>query len=181
MNRKRVRPFRAALSVSHDAMLVDGDDETFRHVLFLTRLAADRLATFREAIGRMIGLSGNQYVILLSIAHAQGQGGVTVRDVARYTLMASTHVTTQAGALIKRGLIRKRPHGKDRRSVLLSLTPKGEQAMNTIAPVRQKFNDAFFVGISRSALLATGNVLEQVAANSERALPLLREVDDRKP
>lgn len=180
MNRaqtRRVRPFRPALSVSHEAMLVDGNDETFRHVLFLTRLAADRLATFREAIGRTIGLSGNQYVILLSIAHAQGQGGVTVRDVARYTLMASTHVTTQAGALIKKGLIRKKPNGEDRRSVLLSLTPKGEKAMETIAPLRQKFNDAFFVGVSRSALLAAGNVLEQVAANSERALPLVEEAD----
>jgi MarR family transcriptional regulator, organic hydroperoxide resistance regulator len=177
----RARPFRAALSVSHEAMLVDGDDETFRHVLFLTRLAADRLATFREAIGRMIGLSGNQYVILLSIAHAQGEGGVTVRDVARYTLMASTHVTTQAGALIKKGLIRKQPHGDDRRSVLLSLTPKGEKAMETIAPARQKFNDAFFVGVSRSALLAAGALLEQVAANSERALPLVQDVDAELP
>lgn len=169
-----MRAFRPATSVSHDAMLVDGNDEKFRRLLFLSRLFADRLAIFREPIGRMIGLSGNQYVILLGIAHAQGKGGATVRDVARYTLMASTHVTTQVGALIRKGLLRKQANSKDGRSVLLSLTPKGEKAMNTIAPVRQEFNDAFFVGVSRASMLAAAQFLEQVTSNSERALPLLK-------
>jgi DNA-binding MarR family transcriptional regulator len=169
----RIRPFRPAFSVSHDAMLLEGSDEKFRRVLFLSRLFADRLTTFREAIARVIALSGNQYAILLAIAHAQGDGGVTVRDVARYTLMASTHVTTQVGALIRKGIVRKQPNGEDGRSVLLTLTPKGEQAMQRIASVRREFNDAFFVGIERSSLLAAEAFLEQVATNSERALPLL--------
>ncbi len=169
--------FRPATSVSHEAMLVDGNDEKFRHVLFLSRLFADRLAMFREVIGRTIGLSGNQYVILLATTHAQGNGGVTIRDVARYTLMASTHVTTQAGALIRKGLLRKQPNREDGRSVLLSLTPKGEKAMIAIAKMRQEFNDAFFVGVPRAALLAAADFLEQVTANSERAIPLLRQVE----
>lgn len=175
-NAKRIgqmRRFRPTTSVSHEAMLVDGNDERFRHILFLSRLFADRLAIFREAIGRVIGLSGNQYVILLATAHAQGDGGVTVRDVARYTLMASTHVTTQAGALIRKGLLRKQPNSADGRSVLLSLTPKGEKAMHLIAPLRQEFNDAFFMGVSRASLFSAEAFLEQVTANSERALPLL--------
>ena len=58
--------FRPETSVSHEEMLVDGDDETFRHVLFLARLFAERLAIFREVIAKEIGLSGNQYVILLA-------------------------------------------------------------------------------------------------------------------
>jgi DNA-binding MarR family transcriptional regulator len=173
----QMRRFRPAISVSHDAMLVDGTDEKFRRMLFLSRLFADRLAIFREAIGRMIGLSGNQYVILLATAHAQRKGGATVRDVARYALMASTHVTTQAGALIRKGLLRKQPNSEDGRSVLLTLTPKGEKAMNVIAAMRREFNDAFFVGVSRAALLAAAQFLEQVTANSERALPLLRQAE----
>jgi DNA-binding MarR family transcriptional regulator len=170
---RQARRFRPATSVSHEAMLVDGNDEKFRRVLFLSRLFTDRLAVFREAIGRMVGLSGNQYVILLATTHALGKDGVTVRDIARYTLMASTHVTTQAGALIRKGLLRKQPNSEDGRSVLLSLTPKGEKAMNVIAPVRREFNDAFFVGVSRASLLAAAEFLEQVTANSEQAFPLL--------
>lgn len=162
------------MSISHAAMLVNGNDETFRHMLYLARLFADRLAVFREAAARMIGLSGNQYVVLLSTAHLQGDGGVPVREVARYTLMASTHVTTQAGALIRKGLLRKQPNTNDGRSVLLSLTSEGEKAMNVIAGVRRQFNDAFFIGVSRADLLAAERFLEQVAANSERALPLLK-------
>jgi len=168
-----VRSFQPASSVSHEAMLVDGNDETFRHVLFLARLFADRLLVFREEVARQVGLSGNQYVILLAIAHAQGEGGATVRDIARYTLMAATHVTTQSGALIRKGLVAKRPNAMDGRSVLLTLTARGEKAMEVIAPLRQEFNDAFFVGVSRQSLLAAAKFLEQVTANSEQALPLL--------
>ena len=166
--------FRPGLSVSHKAMLVEGSDETFRHVLYLMVLASARLASFREAIGRMIGLTGSQYLVLLATAHAQGRDGVTIRDLSQYALMASTHVTTEVGALIRKGLLRKRPNGRDGRSVLVSLTPKGEQAMNVIAPLRREFNDAFFVGMQRKALLAAADFLEQVVANSGRALPLLQ-------
>lgn len=167
------RRFQPTLSISHDEMLVDGSDEKFRRALFLMRLAAERLATFRDAIARAIGLTGNQYIIFLAVAHAPGDRGVTVKDVARYTLMASTHVTTQVGALIRKRLVRKQPNGHDRRSVLLSLTPQGEKLIKQIAPVRREFNDSFFVGVSRSSLLAAVEFLEQVAANSERAVPLL--------
>lgn len=166
--------FHPALSVTHEAMLINGDDEQFRRVLFLSRLFAGRLIMFLEEVGRQIELSGNQYVILLAIAHAQGKGGTTVRDVARYALMASSHVTTQAGSLIRRGLVKKLPNKKDGRSVLLLLTTDGEKAMEQIASLRQEFNNAFFEGVSRPSLLAAAKFLEQVCENSERALPLLQ-------
>ncbi len=170
----QVSRFQPATSVSHKAMLVDDNDERFRHVLFLSRFFADRLVMFLEVVARQIGLTGNQYVMLLAIAHAQGKGGATVRDIARYALMASTHVTTQAGSLIRKGLVLKLPNSEDGRSVLLSLTPKGEKTMNLIAPIRQEFNDAFFEGVSRQSLLAAEKFLTQVTENSERALPLLQ-------
>jgi DNA-binding MarR family transcriptional regulator len=173
------RGFKPRFAVSHDAMLVDGSDEVFRHVLYLMVLASSRLATFREAVGRLIGLTGAQYLVLIATAHAQGRDGVPIRDLAQYVLMASTHVTTQVGALIRKGLVRKRPNGQDGRSVLVSLTAKGERAMEAIAPIRCEFNDAFFVGVERKTLLAVAEFLQQVTENSERALPLLQRVEAR--
>jgi DNA-binding MarR family transcriptional regulator len=170
--------YKPATSVSHEAMLVDGDDEKFRHVLFLSRLFADRLVTFLDVVARQVELTGNQYVILLAVAHSQGRRGAAVRDVARYSLMASSHVTTQAGALIRKGFVVKQRDRRDGRSVLMSLTPKGEEAMAQIAPLRQQFNDAFFVGVSRTSLLAAEKFLEQVTANSERSLSLLKGPDE---
>jgi len=169
--------FVPSLSVSHKAMLQDGDDELFRRVLFLSRLFADRLALFRNNIAETIELSGNQYVILLAIAHAQVQGGTTVRDVAKYALMASTHVTSQVGLLVKKGLVSKGINTDDGRSVNLLLTEKGEEAVRSIAPLRQQYNDAFFEGVSRSTLLAAEKFLTQVTTNSDKALPLLKEGD----
>jgi DNA-binding MarR family transcriptional regulator len=87
-------------------------------------------------------------------------------------------VTTQVGALSRKGLVRKQPNGQDGRSVLISLTPKGEKAMNLIAPVRQVFNDSFFVGISRASMLSAAAFLERVAANSERGLPLVERAEE---
>lgn len=170
--------FRPALSVSHESMLIEGSDEFFRHVLFLSRMFADRLATFRDAVARQIDLSGNQYAIFLAIAHSQQNEGVTVGDVARYALMASTHVTTQIGALIRKGLVQKKPNKKDGRSVLLTLTPKGVKAMEKITPMRREFNDAFFENVSRTSLVAASKFLEQVTSNSENALPLLEKVEE---
>ena len=51
--------------------------------------------------------------------------------------------------------------------------------MNLIAPLRQEFNDAFFVGVSRESLLAAAEFLEQVTANSERGLPLLEHAESQ--
>jgi DNA-binding MarR family transcriptional regulator len=174
----RMEHFRPALSISHESMLIEGSDEFFRHVLFLSRMFADRLTIFRDVVAKQIGLSGNQYVILLAIAHSQGNGGVTVRDVSHYALMASTHVTTQVGALIRKGLVRKSPNQKDGRSVLLTLTPKGVKAMDQIAPMRREFNDAFFVNVSRTSLIAASKFLEQVTSNSENALGLLKQAEE---
>lgn len=166
--------FRPAPSISHEALLVGGNDEKLRQVLFLSRLFSDRLGIFLEAVARKLGLTRIQYAMLLIIAHAQGRGGATVREVAAYALMASSHVTTQAGTLVKKGLVTKKPNEDDGRSVLLLLTPKGEKAMNLIAPMRQEFNDAFFEGVSRRSLLAAASFFEQVTENSEQALPLIK-------
>lgn len=169
--------FVPSLSVSHEAMLVDGNDELFRRVLFLSRKFADRLTLFRDAVGASVQLSGNQYVILLAIAHAQGSGGTTVRDVAKYALMASTHVTTQVGFLVEKGLVKKGAHERDGRSVILLLTKKGEETMRTIAPLRQQFNDAFFEGVTRNMLVSAEKFLTRVTQNSDDALSLLKDSD----
>lgn len=171
-----LRAWGAPLAISQAEMLVDGSDETFRHVLYLMMLASSRLATFREAVGKVIGLTGSQYLVLIGTAHYQGEPGVTIRDLTQSVLMAPTHVTTAVGALIRMGLLRKRPNFEDGRSVLVSLTEKGSRAMEAIAPIRLAFNDAFFVGIERRTLLGVMGFLEKIVQNSERALPLLESV-----
>jgi DNA-binding MarR family transcriptional regulator len=162
-------------SVTRKDLLLDGNDERLRRVLFLIRFSADRLTSFRETIARSIDLSDNQYVILLAIAHAQGQGGITVKGISGYSLMAATHITTQVGFLVKKGLVRKKPNSKDGRSVLLTLTKKGEHAITQITPSRQKFNDAFFENITPTMLIAVEKFLMKAADNAERALSLLKE------
>ena len=175
MPRTRKKPYSPRLSVSLPSMLVDNTDEVFRHVLYLMLLASSRLANGRDFVGRTIGLKGMQYLVLLGTAHGQGTEGVTIRNLAQYLLMKPTHVTTEVGGLIRKGLLRKKPNGEDRRSVLVSLTPKGERAMEAIAPMRREFNNAFFVGVQRKALLDSAAFLEKLARNSELGLALINQ------
>ncbi len=165
--------YKPALSISHEAMLVDGKDDFFLHVLFLSRMFSDRLVIFRELIGKKLGLTGNQYAIFLAIAHSQKNRGVSIREVAKFALMAPSHVTTQSGALIQKGLIKKVKNNEDARSVLLLLTPAGEKAMKDIAVLRQKINDIFFAGVSKKSLIGASAFLEQVRENSETAMHLI--------
>lgn len=168
--------FVPELSVSHPALLREGHDERFRHVLFLARSFADRLAIFRDTVAQSIGLTGNQYAILLAIAHAQRVGGITVGRVAEYSLMATTHVTTQVGTLVKKGLVKKVPHPEDKRSVLLMLAPKGEKVMMKVAPLRRQFNDAYFSGVTYPQLCFIEKFFEKMIKNSEVGMLMIEQL-----
>src|SRR5215475_7209395 len=120
--------FAPPLTVSRRDLLAAGEDVAFRRSLYLMVLAFSRLATCREAFGRALGLTGSQFAVLIGTAYQQGDEGVSVRVLADHIQLASTHVTTEIGRLIDKGLLTKAVNGRDRRGVLIRLSPRGEAA-----------------------------------------------------
>ena len=172
--RRTRREFAPPPTVSHPALLVAGNDLAFRETLYLMVLAFGRLITCREAFGRALGLTGSQFAVLFGVAYRQGRDGVSIRGLAGHVQLASTHVTTEVGRLVRRGLLAKATNQRDRRGVLVKLSPRGEAAVNRVAPFLRRVNDHLFQGVGRRDLAALDRFLRVFARNGEDAVAEIR-------
>jgi len=70
---------------------------------------------------------------------------MSVRDLSAFSQMDKALVSRTAARLVKRDLVSSQPHPTDRRLVLLSLTPAGQQMHQAIIPLararQQKLHD----------------------------------------
>jgi DNA-binding MarR family transcriptional regulator len=99
---------------------------------------------------------------------------VSISTLADHTQLAATHVTTEVGRLIGKGLLTKQASTRDRRSVLVRLSPKGEAAIRTVNPLLRRVNDRLFQDVSREEFAVVARFLEKFALNSEDALAEIR-------
>ena len=166
----RQRSFISPATVSLPPMLTDGSDVAFRETIYLMVLAFGRLHSCREAFGRALSLTAPQFIVLIGTAYRQGAEGVTIRGLADHTQLAATHVTTEVGRLIAKGLLTKQANARDRRSVLVRLSPKGEAAIRSVNPLLRRINDQLFKDVSRQEFVTVSRFLEKFARNSEDAL-----------
>lgn len=168
------RAFAPPPTVSHPALLAAGSDVAFRETLYLMVLAFGRLISCREAFGRALGLTGSQFAVLFGVAYRQGRDGVSIRRLAEHVQLASTHVTTEVGRLVHKGLLAKATNQRDRRGVLVKLSQRGEAAVLRVAPFLRRVNDRLFAGVSRRDVAALDRFLRVFAQNGENALAEIR-------
>jgi DNA-binding MarR family transcriptional regulator len=161
-------------------MLKSGGDVAFREALYLMALAFGRLGTCREAFGRALNLTASQFIVLIGTAYQQGSEGVSIRALADHTQLAATHVTTEVGRLIDKGLLTKQASTLDRRSVLVRLSAKGEDAVRAVNPLQRRINDLLFADMSRDEFAAVSSFLHRLALNSEYALAEIRRFELEK-
>jgi DNA-binding MarR family transcriptional regulator len=171
---RRGRGFVPPVTITLPAMLQSGADVAFRETLYLMVLAFSRMQSMREAFGRALSLTASQFIVLMGAAYRQGSEGVTIRGLADHTQLATTHVTTEVGRLIDKGLLTKSANTRDRRSVLVRLTPKGEGAILTVNPFLRRVNDLLFQNVSREDFATVSRFLATFVLNSEYALAEVR-------
>jgi MarR family transcriptional regulator, organic hydroperoxide resistance regulator len=170
----RTGAFVLPVTVSHPALLEQDGDAAFRQVLYLMLTAFGRLQTCRDAFGRSVGLTGSQFAVLIGTAHTQGGTGVSIGQLADHVQLAATHVTTEVGRLVRRGLLQKRLNPSDRRSVLVRLSARGEQRLLELSPFVRSVNDLLFDGIDRAQFLQVGTFLTRFVRNTEAAVAEIR-------
>src|SRR4051795_3572544 len=171
---RRGKTFVPPTTITLPPMLKSGGDVAFRETLYLMALTFGRLHTCREAFGRALDLTASQFIVLIGTAYQQGSDGVSIRALADHTQLAATHVTTEVGRLIGKGLLTKQASTRDRRSVLVRLTPEGEAAVHAINPLLRRVNDQLFQNISREDFAVVSRFLTTFALNSEYALAEFR-------
>jgi len=177
---RRGSEFVPPATVSLPAMLTGGSDLSFRETIYRMVLAYSRMVSFREAFGRHLSLTASQFVVLMGTAYRQGSEGVSIRALADHTQLASTHVTTEVGRLIDKGLLTKSANLRDRRGVLVRLTPKGEAAIRDVNPLLRRVNDCLFQNISREDFAVVARFLSTYALNSENAFAEIRRADHER-
>jgi DNA-binding MarR family transcriptional regulator len=174
---RKAGDFAMPRTVSHAALLSSGSDEPFRQTLYLMVLAFGRLQTCREAFGRAMSLSGSQFAVLIGTAYRQQAEGVSIRALADHVQLAPTHVTTEVGRLIRRGLLTKRVNARDRRGVLVKLSRRGEAVLLRVAPFVRDVNDLLFADVPRADFAVLSRFLRIFARNTERAVAEIARIE----
>ena len=134
----------APLTVTSPALLTDGTDRAFRQLVHRLLAFSARIEAIRAGFGAIVGLSGIQYTVLISVAHLQGDSGVGVKRIAEHLALSGSFVTLVTGQLVKLGLVEKTPNPEDRRRVRLVVTDKGRDLLSALAPVQRDVNDLLF-------------------------------------
>jgi DNA-binding MarR family transcriptional regulator len=176
--RDNARRLERTLTVSRPELLTNGSDLMFRQFVHDMLAFAARIEEVRGRLGQKIGLAGQKYTILISVAHLQDQpGGVGINEIAEHLHLSGAFVTTETQGLIKAGLVGKKMNPRDRRRVLLSITPKARRLLNELTAVQQPVNDALFRCLSSADFVSLRSVIAKLVDTGGQALRMLDAFD----
>ncbi len=167
-------PYHLPSTTSRKEFFREGSDKDFRESIYNIVRALDGFMSCRSVFSKVLGLTGSQFAVLMGVAMKQESEGVTIRVLADHIRLASPHVTTEVGRLIRKKLLVKRPNEADGRSVLVSLSPMGESEVERIVPLVRRVNDQLFQGISAEELGIVTKTMKVLVLNSERVLAEVR-------
>jgi MarR family transcriptional regulator, organic hydroperoxide resistance regulator len=165
--------FRLPTTVSRPALLERGADRRFRQLIYDLLTISARMQTVRAHLARQIGISGPQYSVLVAIAQFQGADGVSVGKVAKVLHVSGAFITTETKELDRLGFVMKAINPRDRRSVLLRLSPKGERQMIALSPAITAVNDKFFAPLTRTAFRAFADSAADLVTSSREVSEFL--------
>src|SRR6266852_3459839 len=172
---RRRKPAREApaLTVSRPELQIDGSDREFRAFVHGLLVFAARLEAVRSGFASLIGLTGIQYTILISVHHLERQGDVSVSMIAEHLHVSGAFVTTETGKLLKFGFLTKRPDPEDGRRVCLSITRKGRDLLRRLAPTQVQINDVLFEFLDAAEFRHFRGMVDRMTACGDRAVDLL--------
>lgn len=162
------------LTASRAALLIDGSDLEFRELVHDMLAFAAAIQEVRNRLGGLIGLSGTQYSILVSIARLRGQvPELGVATLAEHLHLSGAFVTIEINKLVAAGLVSKTTNPGDRRRVLLAVTPETEQRLAELTRVQAPANDTLFGPLSASEFRSLRAIVAKLAGTGERTLKLI--------
>ncbi len=162
-----------ALTVSKPELIVNGSDLAFRQMVHDLMAFAARMHDNRGRVAASVGLSAQQYTMLLTIAQNQGQDGFGIIQVADTLGLSGAFVTIEVNKLVEAGLVRKRPNTVDRRRVLLNVTPRARDLLESVNRVQRPSNDTIFGTLSRDEFDMLRQVLPRLVEASGKSAKLI--------
>lgn len=160
---------KQALTITRPEFLVNGSDAEFRVLINRLLYFSARLLAVRDGFGTIIGLSGIQYSILMSIKALSLQGDVTVNQLADHLHFSGSFVTMETGKLKARGLITKKRHHLDGRKMILGITEKGKKLLGELTETQQTINDILFENLNAQEAKSLNKALGHLVSNCDAA------------
>ena len=161
------------LTVSRQELLVNGSDRDFRALVHGMLAFSARLEAIRSGFAGILGLTGIQYTILISVSHLERAGEVSVSMIAAHLHISGAFVTIETGKLLKLGLVTKRPDPRDRRRVCLSITRKGADLLHRLAPTQAQVNDVLFEFLDAAQFRELRGLVDRMTECGDRSVALL--------
>jgi MarR family transcriptional regulator, organic hydroperoxide resistance regulator len=165
--------FQFPLTASSPILVSGKSDHSLRKLLYDFFTVSARMETVKRYLGERLGLTAPQYTIIMAVAELQGKIGVSVGRVGEHLHVSGPFVTMESGKLLKKGFLERNSDLQDRRLSLLSLSPTGAKALQSLFPELQQINDVFFELGSRAEFERLCKTLEKLVGNSQRALALI--------
>lgn len=160
---------KQSLTITNPNFLVNGSDAEFRSLINQMLYFSARLLSVRDGFGTLIGLSGIQYSILMSVKGLSRADEVTVNQLAEHLHLSGSFVTIETGKLQARGLIEKKRHHVDGRKIVLSVTKEGKKILGTLTSSQQTINDILFEKLSANEFKMLSSVMTRLATNCDTA------------
>lgn len=140
--------------------LSDEKGNTIMRLWLLLHRAADLLSSCEDSIYREFGLSAEQWRLL---AHVKYYGHPLMPSELAVTMTRSSNsVSMLVDRMVKAGLVKRTRDRKDRRIVRVSLTNKGESAVEPATPEGWKLIQTVLSPLSSEEKQVLANLLETV-------------------
>jgi DNA-binding MarR family transcriptional regulator len=141
----------------------------------------DRLKRRRDIICQHLGVSTQQWLLLLHVARDPNLANNIPNDSSRPPILASElaealnvsrpNITNMINSLLEKGLIEQIEDTKDKRRKGLMLTPQGQQLLDTLQPHRELLNSTLFEHFSPGDKADLLRLAEQCLTTLDEQLP----------
>jgi DNA-binding MarR family transcriptional regulator len=148
-------PLSSSQLVSSNTIQVQSEDAIRNLAWFRYNLR--KFLRFSEKAARQCDVTPQQHQLMLGIAGYTGRGTATVKELAEFLQERHNSVVGLVERAVQRGLVRKEHDTHDRRFVLVSLTPKGEEILTRLTELHKEE-----VRAAREALMKVPKVPAQV-------------------
>ena len=173
-------PHRMPLTVSRLPLLQQGNDEQFRNLINGLLTISVRMELIRNHLAGRLGVSGPQYSLMMAIGQQQKNNGISVGTLARSLHVSSAFIASESNKLARLGLVEKRQNVKDKRSVLLQLSPRALTDLDKLGPTIRAVNDSVFATLDKTDFNRLSDIVERVVKGSALALHGITAPDDDK-
>jgi DNA-binding MarR family transcriptional regulator len=147
----------------------------------------DRLKRRRDLICQQLGVSTQQWLLMLHVAHDPNLGGPNLggpnvpNDSLRPPVLASEladalnvsrpNITNMINSLLEKGLVEQVEDPKDKRRKGLILSQQGQTLLDALQPHRELLNSTLFEHFSAAEKATFLNLAEQCLADLDLPLP----------